>query len=148
MKKLIKYILLTSCILFLFSNLVGCESEEERKIKEAKAAKELEQLLNEKKDLEEQSNAIDNIALSCTDVHNSAGSHKVFIKVNNNSDKDIEYMKIVLYEVSKDGKTIQSDWTNTSNVLSGASQSVEAYFDFNQSNSTIKYEIDDIRFKK
>ena len=87
------------------------------------------------------------ITLSGDGLHDAPGSQKVYIKVNNNSDKDIEYMKIVLYEISKEGKTIQSDWTNTSNILSGASQSVETYFDFNQGDSTMKFEIEDLSFK-
>lgn len=147
MKKLIKNILLLCCASLLFINLVGCESKEEKAIKAEQSAKELEQLLNEKEELESQSNAIDNITLSVNGYHSSSGSHKVYIKVNNDSDKDIQYMKIALYEIDKDGKTIQSDWTNASNILSGASQSEETYFDFNNSDSTLEYEIEDIRFK-
>lgn len=126
---------LSTLFVFVIGYKVYTKTEDEKQFKKRQA----QQTSDLSKDKQ--------ITLSGEGLHDSPGSHKVYIKVNNNSDKDIEYMKIVLYEISKEGKTIQSDWTNTSNILSGASQSVETYFDFNQGNSTMKFEIEDLSFK-
>jgi len=148
MRKFIKNILVLSCVLVVLASLVGCESKEEKAMKAEQTSKELEQLLNEKEELESQVNAIDLIELQYNkNIYHGAGSTEISMTVNNNSDQDIRFMQVSLYEISKDGKVIQSDSTNSSNILGGASQSITTYFKFNSSDSTLKCEIESVKFK-
>ena len=77
----------------------------------------------------------------------TAGSSEIRVYVDNDSSKNIKYIKVNLFE-KRDGRIIQSDWTNDSSViLSGASQTIDTYFDFHSSESTLEVELDKVTFE-
>ena len=86
------------------------------------------------------------ISLSREDKH-KAGSTEIKVYVDNNSSKNIKYIKVNLFEKS-DGKIIQSKWTNDSSLIkAGASQTIDTYFDFRKSTSTLEAELDEVTFE-
>lgn len=134
-------------IIFLFVFIVKIQDKK----KESDA--HTSQLLAEYNKEVSKTNAINLIDLEYNKyLYHGIGDTEVNMKINNNSDKDIAYIKIVLYEIDKSGKIIQSDWTNSGNIISGASQTIDTYFNFNlefsiENGSTLKCEIDEVRFK-
>lgn len=51
------------------------------------------------------------------------------IYVQNNSNKDISYIRVDIFIKDKNGKIVQSDWTNDSSTIkSGASQKIKKTF--------------------
>ena len=77
----------------------------------------------------------------------SAGTDKLSIYVYNDSDKDISYIKINLYE-KKNGKIIHSDWTNDASIIkAGAKQTIEKYITYETNDSELEAEIEEVTFK-
>lgn len=86
------------------------------------------------------------IIYSVSDYHSKSGVEDVSIIVKNNTDKDITYVKINLFE-KKDGKTVNSDWTNSIAVIKpGAEQKITTYFDFRESGSEIEIEFEEVKY--
>lgn len=78
----------------------------------------------------------------------TAGLQKVRIKVENNIGKDIKYIKLDFFEKSKDGKILNSDWTNSDKIIKNKSIAyIETYYDFIGSDTTLEFEIADINYR-
>lgn len=76
-----------------------------------------------------------------------AQSEEISVNVYNNSDYDIEYIRINLYE-KYNGKIVSSDWTNDSSIIkAGAKQVISTYYDFSYADSELEAEVDDVTFK-
>ncbi|MDU7148264.1 MAG: hypothetical protein E6300_07220 [Clostridium sp.] len=80
--------------------------------------------------------------------HYQAGSQKLEIKVKNTSGKDISYLAIDIFEVSTQGEILNSDYTNTNSLVKdGATVVLDTYFKYQRSDSDLKFEIRDVRYK-
>ena len=79
--------------------------------------------------------------------HFKAGNQSLNIKLKNTSGKDIRYLAIDILEYDKDGNVVNSEWANTSSlILNGASVSIDTYFDYQRSDSTLKFRVRDVRY--
>lgn len=88
------------------------------------------------------------VFVSCNDLHSRAGIKEINISVKNDSDRDIRYIKVNLFEKDKNGKIIKSDWANDNSIIKvGARQEIKTYFDFSSSESTLDVELDEVNFK-
>ena len=88
------------------------------------------------------------VFVSTSDIHGQAGIKEISISVKNDSDRDIRYIKVNLFEKDKNGKTIKSDWANDNSIIKvGARQKIKTYFDFSSSESTLEVELDEVDFK-
>ena len=77
----------------------------------------------------------------------TAGLQKVRIKIENESGKDINYIRLDFFEKNKDGYISNSGWTNTSKTIkNNSSVNIETYHDFTGSETTLEFEISDIRY--
>lgn len=77
----------------------------------------------------------------------TAGLQKVRIKVENKTGKDINYIRLDFFEKNKDGYISNSGWTNTSKTIkNNSSVNIETYHDFTGSETTLEFEISDIRY--
>lgn len=77
----------------------------------------------------------------------TAGLQKVRIKIENESGKDITYIRLDFFEKNKDGYISNSGWTNTSKTIkNNSSVNIETYHDFTGSETTLEFEISDIRY--
>lgn len=80
--------------------------------------------------------------------HYTAGNEKLNIKVKNTSGKDIRYLALDILEVDKSGNVVNSDWTNTSAlIVNGGEISLDTYFNYQRSDSSLEFRIRDIRYK-
>ena len=88
------------------------------------------------------------VFVSTSDLHGQAGIKEISVSVKNDSDRDIRYIRVNLFEKDKNGKTIKSDYANDISVIKvGARQKIKTYFDFSSSESTLEVELDEVDFK-
>lgn len=88
------------------------------------------------------------VAIEYYTKHSTAGMQKLDIRVKNTSGKDIEYLALDILEIDSDGNVVNSDWTNTSAlILDGATISLDIYFDYQRSESSLEFKIKDVRYK-
>ena len=70
------------------------------------------------------------------------------IYVQNNSNKDISYIRVDIFIKDKNGKIIQSDWTNDSSTIkSGASQKIKKTLQDVRSGNTVEVKLNKVTFK-
>ena len=70
------------------------------------------------------------------------------IYVQNNSNKDISYIRVDIFIKDKNGKIVQSDWTNDSSTIkSGASQKIKKTLQDVRSGNTVEVKLNKVTFK-
>ena len=70
------------------------------------------------------------------------------IYVQNNSNKDISYIRVDIFIKDKNGKIVQSDWTNDSSTIkSGASQKIKKTLQDVRSGNTVEVKLNEVTFK-
>ena len=70
------------------------------------------------------------------------------IYVQNNSNKDISYIRVDIFIKNKNGKIVQSDWTNDSSTIkSGASQKIKKTLQDVRSGNTVEVKLNKVTFK-
>ena len=70
------------------------------------------------------------------------------IYVQNNSNKDISYIRVDIFIKDKNGKIVQSDWTNDSSTIkSGASQKIKKTLQNVRSGNTVEVKLNKVTFK-
>ena len=69
--------------------------------------------------------------LGITGCSYSSSKDKISITVQNNSGEDLSYVRVEIYGIDTNGKTVLSDFTNHgSTIRNGASQTLETYVDY------------------
>lgn len=87
------------------------------------------------------------INITSTSLYHDYGTDELKIRIENQSGKDIEYIRIDIFE-KENGKVINSEWTNSSAlIVNGGTSYIETYFDFQSSESEVEFEISDIRYR-
>ncbi|MDY6152621.1 MAG: FxLYD domain-containing protein [Terrisporobacter sp.] len=70
------------------------------------------------------------------------------IYIQNNSNKDISYIRVDIFIKDKNGKIVQSDWTNDSSTIkSGASQKIKKTLQDVRSGNTVEVKLNKVTFK-
>lgn len=70
------------------------------------------------------------------------------IYVQNNSNKDISYIRVDIFIKDKNGNIVQSDWTNDSSTIkSGASQKIKKTLQDVRSGNTVEVKLNKVTFK-
>lgn len=95
-------------------------------------------------------NPEDKISLSISP--NKFSTHEKYanttIYVQNNSNKDIAYIRVDIFIKDKNGKIVKSDWTNDSSTIkSGASQQIDTMLKDVYSGYTVEVKLKKVRFE-
>lgn len=117
--------------------------EEQRKAWEELAKKEGKE---KKETCREVEGAYTSQGLRVTSCSYSSSKDKISITIHNNSGVDLRYIRVEIYGIDSNGKTVSSDYTNHgSTIRDGASQTLEAYVDKTHS---YEVEITDVSVKR
>lgn len=89
------------------------------------------------------------VVVSSRRISGRAGLQEVTLKVENRSDRDIAYVRIDMFEVTEDGETVGSDWTNNKGSIIRANSTVyiDAYYDYYTNGTELEFEVSDIRYR-
>ncbi|NRU52576.1 FxLYD domain-containing protein [Clostridium beijerinckii] len=79
--------------------------------------KNLEEATNQYNDVKKKVDALKIIKVDIKKEKYNSNYHNIEVTIQNNSDKNINYVKIGLDFKDKDGNIIQSDWTNDSSTI-------------------------------
>lgn len=112
------------------------ETEEEAKEEIEEIAREIEEASKPK-------------IIVSANKHYSAGSQEVRIKVDNVGDEDISYLRIDFFEVTEDGQTVGSGWTNNKGAVirAGSTAYIETYYDYYMNGTNLEFEVSDVRYR-
>lgn len=76
-------------------------------------------------------------------------SNRIKIEVVNNTERDINYIRVDFFEMDSEGNVVGSDWTNTSAIIKagGGKTYIETYYDFTNSFNGLQLEANDVRYR-